>query len=485
MIYSPEQLEIINSPFLGIVVQAGAGAGKTTVIERYCTVRSHLRFLYLAFNSPIAKEAEAEFPPNVDCLTFHALSMRRFGSTLKHKLDNNLSVGHLIKLGQGGFDTAMKALDLLNRFLISDSETIMCFSNGNHSVEVVGLAELAWINMTDAKSSFPITQDGQFKFFTLNFSIAEYDGVIVDEAQDSNDAKIDLVLRYEKERKDGIKLIVGDRHQQLNKWNGATDAMSRPEFKSYSKYSLQESYRFGSEVGYIANAVLKNKKGIDIHISGLGDQTRILFSQSYEQSVFSCVDGPIACLSRTVNGCIDLGLEHHSMGRKIHWVGGLASYRLADLHDLALLKANAKVGFKDPLFKKKWKDFNNYCFTAKVESDNGRLKSIKSLDRYPDAIEILVQLEESSVAEEEADVLICTANRSKGKGWKSVFINNDFPNIGEGGVSGERLDDEINVIYVALTRVKRTMLIAKGHLTEYLLNYKESMKKTSKSLDYI
>lgn len=476
MNYSYEQLKIINSSYPEISVQAGAGAGKTTVLKGFCEARPEKRFLYLAFNSPIAREASEEFPDNVECLTFHALAMRRYGSKLRHKLDNSISVRDFLGLGSCSFEVAMKAFDLFQGFVISGKECIRDFASLDVDEEVLLLTEKAWKEMHDAKSEFPITQDGQLKYFILNFSLSDFDGVIVDEAQDSNDAKIDLIVRYAKDRKDGIRALVGDRKQQLNAWNGACDAMSRPEFSHYKKYTLIESYRFGTQVGHVANAILKRGSDASMSIIGKGAESEVYFCNRFSHR---CGDSkePVACLSRTIHGCIDLGLELYGKGMKIHWVGGIGSYRLSELNDLVLLRTNAEDGYQDPLFKKKWGCFNNYCYSAKRDSDEGRLRILKSLDLYPNAADILTALSEAAVDEEEADVVITTASRSKGRGWNYVYLNNDYPDICRSGLDDDWLEGELNILYVAVTRVKKKLFIANSHLTRYLAQYKEKMKK--------
>lgn len=55
------------------------GAGKTTTLVHYAEQRPDLRFLYVAFNSSVAQEAQRCFPTNVSCKTVHLLAFEDVG----------------------------------------------------------------------------------------------------------------------------------------------------------------------------------------------------------------------------------------------------------------------------------------------------------------------------------------------------------------------------------------------------------------------
>lgn len=56
-----------------------AGTGKTSTLVWYAEQRPDLRFLYVAFNKSVAKEAERRFPRNVSCKTAHSLAFKDVG----------------------------------------------------------------------------------------------------------------------------------------------------------------------------------------------------------------------------------------------------------------------------------------------------------------------------------------------------------------------------------------------------------------------
>ncbi len=72
-----EQFRIVASQARGLVVEAGAGAAKTTTLGLYAGARPRTRILYLAFNKSIQLEAAARMPANVTCRTTHSIAWRK------------------------------------------------------------------------------------------------------------------------------------------------------------------------------------------------------------------------------------------------------------------------------------------------------------------------------------------------------------------------------------------------------------------------
>ena len=65
-----------------MILEAGAGTGKTSTLKLLSAAMPKRRGLYLAFNKSGAEEAKASFPNNVTCSTVHSLAYR-------HVVDSN------------------------------------------------------------------------------------------------------------------------------------------------------------------------------------------------------------------------------------------------------------------------------------------------------------------------------------------------------------------------------------------------------------
>ena len=80
-----EQRHIVDCDKNIILVNAYAGTGKTSTLVQFCKVRKNARFLYLAYNASMAKEAKSKFKGNnnVACATIHSLAFRYLGKKLE------------------------------------------------------------------------------------------------------------------------------------------------------------------------------------------------------------------------------------------------------------------------------------------------------------------------------------------------------------------------------------------------------------------
>ena len=86
---TPEQQAAIEAFADGgtIVLEAGAGTGKTTTLKLLAAKRPSERGIYLAYNRAIAESAKKTFPKNVSCSTAHSLAYRAVGYQYKSRLD--------------------------------------------------------------------------------------------------------------------------------------------------------------------------------------------------------------------------------------------------------------------------------------------------------------------------------------------------------------------------------------------------------------
>ncbi len=90
MQWTDEQRPIIVSEAPKLLIQAGAGSGKTTTLVGYAKHHSQLRILYLCYNKSVEQAARGRFPRNVVNKTAHGLAYAVYGSQYAHKQTNNL-----------------------------------------------------------------------------------------------------------------------------------------------------------------------------------------------------------------------------------------------------------------------------------------------------------------------------------------------------------------------------------------------------------
>lgn len=86
---TPEQQAAIEAYGTGddLVIQAGAGTGKTSTLRMLAESAPRRRGLYVAFNRAIAADAQRSFPRSVQASTAHSLAFRAVGHQYKDRLD--------------------------------------------------------------------------------------------------------------------------------------------------------------------------------------------------------------------------------------------------------------------------------------------------------------------------------------------------------------------------------------------------------------
>jgi hypothetical protein len=74
-----EQQAILDGFATGadLVIQAGAGSGKTSTLKMIGERAGRRRGVYVAYNKAIANDAKRSFPSNITCATAHSFAYRR------------------------------------------------------------------------------------------------------------------------------------------------------------------------------------------------------------------------------------------------------------------------------------------------------------------------------------------------------------------------------------------------------------------------
>ena len=83
-----EQQAIIDACQRGgnLVIEAGAGTGKTSTLRLVAATQPRRRGLYVAYNKATATDAKRSFPASVTCATAHSLAFRTVGRRFAHRL---------------------------------------------------------------------------------------------------------------------------------------------------------------------------------------------------------------------------------------------------------------------------------------------------------------------------------------------------------------------------------------------------------------
>jgi DNA helicase-2/ATP-dependent DNA helicase PcrA len=260
--YSPQQqaiMDAVKRPGPNLIIEARAGTGKTTTLIEVCKYLGR-GAVFMAFNKNIATEigprlaAAGISQKDIKSATFHSVGFQawvrhapacrnnvrpeklalladkigvpRQYQTFAKKLVS-LAKQHLIGVqlsGGGGtpIDDDQAWLDLVEHFDLLDD-----IPQGDWNVDEEEFLEygLAWslklLRQSIAESPTMIDYDDMIYMpLYSNLRFWQYEWVLIDEAQDTNLARREIAKRLL--RPDGRLIAVGDRHQAIYGFTGAS-----------------------------------------------------------------------------------------------------------------------------------------------------------------------------------------------------------------------------------------------------------------------
>ena len=433
MSYAPtqEQKAIVDAARTGadIVINAGAGGGKTSTTRLIARAKPNLGGAYLAFNKSVAAEAEHSFPSTVAAGTTHKFAYRALGYRYKHRLKSPrmkakdiaalLGVTAPLVLGTdvpklAPAQVARMVMGTIKRFTYSGDRHL----TRKHMPPFVGFeadaardalaqaigpwARKAWLDIAAIDGMLPFDGDCYIKLWQLTDPMLRYDYIIVDEAQDLNRALAAVIDRQTHAQ----RILVGDRYQAINQWRLAIDAM---EGFAGDRFNLTKSFRFGPEVAYEANKWLR-LLGSDMELTGF---------DKIASRVEAC-PGAEAILCRTNAATLVAATDAIKAGRSVAIVGGggdLARYAKAAMQ----LKAGEPCDHPELVTFATWREVQEYC-------DHDAGDDLATMVRLIDKLgpEEIIRLVDGLADESVAEVTISTAHKAKGREWKRVRVSDDF-----------------------------------------------------------
>lgn len=484
-----EQKEIINSNG-NIRINAIAGSGKTTTVIEYAASRpKESKILYLVFNKSVKTEAIHKFQQkglkNVKVETAHSLAYRSVVRKHNYKVCQGYKSHELVPLldlfedsqRHGAYILANHINKLAAYYCNSDAERVSDLKYIETLTDpkakgfvtkyfdtIVEKAEY-FIERMD-KGEIDITHDFYLKKYQLSFPKLKYDYILFDEGQDASAAMLDIFMSQE-----AIKVIVGDTHQQIYSWRYAVNSLEKAEFKTYN---LSTSFRFNQDIADLAKCTLDLKKNIveynPVFIKGKGNCDTIETK---------------AILARTNLGLLVNAIEYvveENKASKIYFEGNISSYTYAEdgasLYDVLNLYQEKRHLIRDILIKgmKDIEDLEDYIKQTEDVQLGLMVEVVKKYgDKIPDILKEIKAKHIKSDRKDEAEIIFSTVHRSKGMEYDAVKLASDFIDKDKiqhlqdeyEGLLADRINEEINLLYVAITRVKNTLLIPENYIPEY------------------
>jgi hypothetical protein len=467
---TPEQQNCVDA-FLSelpkLKIRACAGSGKTSTLELMARATNR-NGMYICFNKSIAEASAKRFPENVACRTAHSLAYRsmiriykgsksKMGDSIRardtqqilgikdfpilgatSRLDN-LTVAYAVNQTVRRFQqSAAQTLDTEHFMVLPKFKTLERVDFLALREKVVSLASQLWEQMHDPASTVPLGHDGYLKAWHLTQPNIEAEFILADEWQDTNPVLLDILTNQF-----GVQLVgVGDPFQQIYEWRGAVNAMDI--MQADQECILSKSFRFGPVVADVATRILRT----------LGDKVTILGHDPIQSELVASRQKTI--IFRTNAGIFDTLVDILDKG------GGTRTYVNGGVTDLMNIiegveRLQSQKTSTHPLFMgfEHWPAFVTY---AEKSGDGEAEKIVKLIDKYGTS-QLKSALWSVRSHEDEAEFILTTAHKSKGREWPGVTLANDFRAQPEKDPESPKDDPvfvynpaETRLFYVAATR---------------------------------
>lgn len=341
-----------------------------------------------------------------------------------------------------------------------------------------------WDSVLDISSTFPMSHDAYLKAYQLSQAIITqpksnkpYDFILYDEAQDSNDCTIDILLRQPL-----TKIFVGDPYQQIYQFRGAINAFDKIKDKTDAILPLSKSWRFGQNIADLASIILSCFYKEQTKLEGINLNTEIIIKKP--NTPYPTQSKSTLYLYRTnaqiVADCINEMRVNPQA--KFFFIGNIESYMINQVLDYYYLYANKKDKIKDNTVKKfdSWVEFMS---ETGINKDVGGQSIIQVVHNFEQQLEVYIPKIKHFIVDDhtQANRIISTAHKAKGREFDNVILGDDFLSMEDirnvDTVIQCKKDyslyqsilAEINLLYVAVTRAKRNLYIPLDLMT-YLLS---------------
>ena len=491
MNYSEEQNKIFDYAehgILNMIVQAVAGAGKTTtLVECANRIKTDKRIMMLAHNRSTRDTLEERIGKreNVRVYTIHGLAYRMF---VEHfgfnpNIDDNKYRNYINKnIDNIGSDEYFNLPR--NGRMIYKSNVFELINKARHNLkkserEIKKLAEKKYsmvLIADECKFVHDVLQWGyettdivdfqdllwypsQYGYFTKKYTA---DIIMLDEAQDASIAQQDVISRCFK--RETRMFSFGDRDQTINSWCGSdTDSFEHlkdtTQFRRDSiEFPLTTNYRCGTKIIEYA------KRYTDNNIHAREDAPE--GSVNFETNISDIKNGDMV-LCRNISPLMDFYRIGVANGKKMCFKGEELGKSLITAIDCSYGDTPNEIikSLKHRLIAT-WDFFTEESGLDKKETMTNPviislLDNIKAIENFPKTVENRADIEkfinEVFSNEENGGIELSTIHRAKGLESDNVFIICPSLIPSKLAESKWEIDEERHLQYVMCTRAKNSL----------------------------
>ncbi len=486
---SDEQRRVIESDDRVLKINAVAGSGKTTTLLEYAARRRDQRILYLAYNKSVAEEMRLKVAErslyHVTVSTIHALAYR-YTDAERFELEHELSEWRLLdrylpaadRRSREGLLLGWLLKDLINYYLNASLTTldesllqhyeedalpqarVAALLRGRSS-ELLATARRVLSDMRCGRH--PAVHDFYLKLFQFMRRPLPYDVILVDEAQDTSGVMVSVVARQP-----ATQVYVGDTFQQIYGFRYAVNSLERI---AAPDYRLSRTFRFGDGLARHLSAKLNSAYTL------LGEDKCLAISGNREPTWFGSrlpdERRPVALISRS-----NLALYEACVQRLLHtrdhfyFQGGYSGYSFLNKRVASVLfLSQGKIDKVQDTLLQRFASFGQLKEFVEQTQTQSLANIIALVERFGDRLfDFDRAIKQRLVDRDQADVIFTTTHKAKGQEYAHVeMLPDDFITRAEMKKARRqepeesrtvRLQQEVNVYYVAATRARTSIHLA-------------------------
>lgn len=474
------------------VVEAKAGAGKTSTVAQVIrrVVSATNPVLYLVFNVHNIADAKEKLRgiEHVTITNVHKLAFANLGIKYKDKIGDMNFPAYAELIGSKDSNLVSSVRKTINNFITSSDATInsrhapsigRSYNSTCKTSRVVDHARRIWSRMLDVDDKLAkMPHDGYLhQFCTTNIGLrvlSQFPTVIVDESQDQNETSIALEKAYLFENSQHQLIKVGDEHQALYRFRNAVNANARYR-DTLPFLPLSKSWRFGEEVAALSQQILTLK--------GTPRTDKIYGNEQTHTAILppgSRLSGPRVVLHRTAAGVVRTAIALLAKGVRFNVMGGINNYITQDLRWYEQLRQGKTVGIP-VYFIRNVPNWQKVEELAKNHEDPDITRVVKIFElcqanRINSIQELISRIEGQESDCDSKAITLSTVHRYKGSEADQVILSNDFRTLDKLALlNNEELVDEINTLYVAVTRARKRLVL--DETTQQIMNGKGIMRQ--------
>lgn len=533
------QLAAVNSNESFMIIDAGAGTGKTTtIVERMKRLLSSGidtdSIMFLSFTNSAVNEVKKRVGKKIKVNTYAKFIQDVYSANYDHVLTNDGSLANMISAIHFT-NEPYENLDDVKCQLVSDlrsfvpakgkttdfnyiqSNLLELFLRYSDEVELIlNKVKYTSLNLQPIAVYAKLVKDDEIKY-PAYFNKLKY--VFTDETQDTATFEYMLIIKFAQMNAWSMS-IVGDANQNLYAFRGADPEMFTALSDIFKTYSLTTNYRSRQEILNYANVFLDNmktnrKKKIRLHTPLASDQLHLkdnivqygesaisknmgyyeyyhelsnAFSSNSEvmNYIKSCInDGQQLAILAYTNQ--EVNMLEHIINKKF---GNAKSIRLKstsgqDVSDITNLLACCSPRTYDPASSNSFVDYVYTKFSEKVNMLEAaghvpyRLKNFMLWleehdwdEKLDDEAKYAIMMKEAAESErisstmrqviktqakdaiKENNIILSTVHQVKGMEFDNCLIFTD-----ENALNNSTNEDQLRVLYVALTRSKHSEFV--------------------------